>query len=135
MPARRVRRVLIAHTSPVAARAMGSFLGTNGDLELAGLAHKLTQTLALIEVVRPEVVMLDLGLAGENFLQVLRWVKLKVPASIVIVLSPSDRTGLRLRCLEAGADYFCKDSLEQTDLTELTESLDYSHVKREKYEL
>src|SRR4051812_21450410 len=103
-PRRAVRSVLIAHSSPAVAKDIGSILPASGGLELAAVAHKMTQALAVIEITCPDVVLLDLALTRENRLPVLRWIKQKVPACTLVAISQDDVAD-RLSCLEAGADY------------------------------
>src|SRR3954447_22339209 len=107
---RAVRPVLIAHGSPAAAQRLRTLVSGSTGWAVAGAAHKVTQALALTEEVRPELILLELGLAGENFIQVIEWMKKKNPAPAIVVLSHNRWADLREACMEAGADYFCSES-------------------------
>jgi DNA-binding NarL/FixJ family response regulator len=100
---------------------------------LAGVAHKVTQALAVTEIVLPDLILLDLGLAGENFVQVIGWMKDQHPSPTIVVLSQNRWGDLRKRCLEAGADYFCNES-NPTSLSDLLEELEPLQWKKGRYE-
>jgi len=119
------RRLLVAHGSAKTTRSIACIVAQLEGVELAGIAHKLTQTLAMTEVVRPDVILFDQGLAGGNLAQVIGWIKHKVPAASVVILSTSAGSDLRLHCLEAGADYFCKETAKLSGLSDILEQFDH----------
>jgi DNA-binding NarL/FixJ family response regulator len=90
-----------------------------GGVEVAGVVHKLTQCLAMTEVVRPDIVLFEQNMAGENLEQVIGWIKRKVPSASVVIISTLGGADLRLRCLQAGADYFCKETIKLSSLSDV----------------
>ena len=101
---------------------------------VAGAAHKVTQALAVTEVVRPELILLELGLAGENYVQVIEWMKKKTPAPVIVVLSHNRWANLREACVEAGADYFLNES-NVDGVVQLLEELAPLPLKKGRYGL
>ena len=131
---RMARRVVIAHGSQATTLALKSMLSGFDGWTVAGVAHKVTQALAVTEVVLPELILLDLGLAGENFVQVIGWMKEKHPSPTIVVLSQNRWGDLRKRCLESGADYFCNES-SPNSVAELLQELEPLHWKKGRYGL
>lgn len=59
-------RVLIADDEPLARRAMRRLMAGRDDIEIAGEAESVSQTLELIAATRPDLVFLDIRLNGGN---------------------------------------------------------------------
>ena len=70
---------------------------------------------------RPEIVILDIMLAGMNGLQVLDKIKEMAPSTEVIVITGHDETGLGIECLERGAFEFMAKPLNFDHLKFLLE--------------
>lgn len=61
-------RVLIADDEPLARRALQRLLRSHADTELVGEADSLAQTIAQVEHLRPDIVLLDINLGdGDGF--------------------------------------------------------------------
>ncbi|HUR47257.1 MAG TPA: response regulator [Candidatus Saccharimonadales bacterium] len=116
---RRTRRVLVAHRSPTATKSIASVLAEFDGMGVAGVAYNLTQCLAMTEIVRPDIVLFEQDMAGENLAPVIGWIKSKVPSASVVIISTLGGAELRLRCLEAGADYFCKETIKLSSLSDV----------------
>lgn len=116
-------RVLIADGSVDSNQGITTTLSEMEGITVVGVARKMTQALAMIEIVHPDVVVLDMELPKENFSGVLAWIKELQPAPTVVVMSESGGTAMRLRCLEAGADYFVRKTTEWTSLSAILEQL------------
>ncbi len=73
---------------------------------VAGMAEHEEDAVALIAETRPDVVILDLGLASGSGLSVLRRVRAQGCGSRILVLTHSVDDAYRLACEDAGADGF-----------------------------
>ena len=82
-------------------------------------AQEPSRVLALIQTVHPDVVILDLQIAGPVGMKTLAQVKGLPDAPIVIVLSDRDEAPLRQAAIKAGAEHF----LVKTDIERLQEVL------------
>jgi DNA-binding NarL/FixJ family response regulator len=116
-------RVLIAESSGDLSQGITATLSDIEGFTVVGVARKMTQALAMIEVVHPDVVVLDMELPKENFSGVLAWIKELQPAPTIVVMSQSGGAAARLRCLEAGADYFLRKRPEPSDLAAILQQI------------
>ncbi len=76
------------------------------NTEIIGEADNQEEALQGICQLLPDVVILDLHLAGGNGMSALQQIKQKRPGTLVIVLTNHGYPQYRKRCLELGADYF-----------------------------
>lgn len=98
-------------------------LAEQSHILVVGCANKAITALALIESVHPDVVLLDLQVAGDSLVSVLQLMKRHDPSPLVIVLTLSESTVLRERCLQAGGDYVFSKTTELEALNETIEKL------------
>ena len=94
-----------------------------GSIQVVGSANKAISALALIDKVKPDVVLLDLQMPGESLLSILQLIKRVDPAPSIIVLTLYASAVLRERCLQAGADYVLSKTAELDALNDVLESL------------
>jgi DNA-binding NarL/FixJ family response regulator len=116
-------RVLIAEGSSDLREGITSTLSEVEGITIVGVARKMTQALAMIEIVHPDLVVLDMELPKENFSGVLAWIKEMQPAPTIVVMSQSGGTAARLRCLESGADFFLRTAAEPSDLSAILQQI------------
>ena len=102
-------RVAIADDSPFTCRLLAAYL-EEGGCTVAGIAHDLAGTLALVERAQPDVLTLDLGMPGGHGLDLLQTIAHR---TAVVVISGITRraAATTLRALELGAiDFVLKCS-------------------------
>ncbi|MDB6035586.1 MAG: chemotaxis response regulator protein-glutamate methylesterase [Verrucomicrobiales bacterium] len=128
-------RVLIANGSSDLSQGITSALSEVEGTTIVGVARKMTQALAMIEIVHPDVVVLDMELPKENFSGVLSWIKELQPAPTIVVLSQVGGTTARLRCLEAGADYFLRKTAKLSDLAVILQQITPARHHRWRFRL
>lgn len=75
-------------------------------LEIAGEAGDAPEAVELVNILRPDVVILDIRLSSGSGIEVLREIKQMQPAPIVIMLTSLGHPAYRPAALAAGADYF-----------------------------
>lgn len=97
-------RILIADDHPVLRSGLRVLLGADPDLEVVGEAGTGEETLRLAEELRPDVVLLDIGMPGESGIETVRRLKAKLPALKVLFLTMHEEEGMLLEALGAGGD-------------------------------
>jgi two-component system response regulator NreC len=97
-------RILIADDHPVLRSGLRVLLAADPDLAVVGEAGTGEETLRLAEELRPDVVLLDIGLPGESGIETVRRLKAKLPAIKVLFLTMHEEEGMLLEALGAGGD-------------------------------
>jgi len=69
-------------------------------------AEDVPSGLRLLETVTPDVLILDIELPGRTGLDLLKTVRKRDAAVVIIMLTNHDQPRLRQRCAELGANYF-----------------------------
>lgn len=108
-------RVLVADSGSSVNDSLTAFLSDFDGLSVFGCSQEATKVLALVETVKPDVVILDLQMAGPIGLRVLKQIKRLPSAPIVIVLSGYNDPRLCLAAVAARADHW----LVKTDCEQL----------------
>lgn len=116
-------RALIADDHTQVNADLTALLSDIEGLAIFGCAQEPARVLALVESVRPDVVILDLNLPGPVGLKTLRAIKAITPAPVVIVLSHYEMSPLREASRAAGADYFLEKTHAPEQLRELLTGL------------
>lgn len=86
-------------------------------------AHTFTDGLEMLEENKPDILILDINLPDTNGIELLRLVKNKYPATIVIMLTNQGGDYYRQLCLKIGADHFIDKSKDFDLLPEIFISL------------
>ena len=81
------RRVAIADDSPAFLAAAATYVSTLPGFAIAGTARTVPQTVELVEASKPDVLLLDLGLAPRRGLELVRKVKAVPAAPLIVALS------------------------------------------------
>jgi diguanylate cyclase (GGDEF)-like protein len=111
-------RVLLAEgeSGEAAAALQGLFPGEQNGLELT-LVSRVSTLIASLELVNPEVILLELSLAHPDPLEAVRLVHRAAPAVPLIVLAEESEKSLAERTLRRGAlDYLLKGHIDANAL-------------------
>ena len=81
------RRVAIADDSPAFLQAAATYVSTLPGFAVAGTARTVPQTVELVAAAKPDVLLLDLGLAPRRGLELVRKMKAVPAAPLVVALS------------------------------------------------
>lgn len=73
------------------------------DLLVCGHAENIPQALALVDTSKPDLVIVDISLGGQNGIELIKDIKVRSPALPVLVHSMYDEAMYAERCLRAGA--------------------------------
>ena len=99
-------RVLVGDSGIATNESLTALLSEFDGLSVFGCAQEPAKVMALIQVVRPQVVILDLQIGGPVGLKTLKEIKNLLLAPVLIVLSHYDEVPLRDAAIAAGADHF-----------------------------
>jgi DNA-binding NarL/FixJ family response regulator len=92
-------------------------------VRIVGEARTSHEAIALVEPLRPDLVLLDLDLAGRSSLPIVRLIKAHVPPPWVIIVSLHDQEEYLASAREAGADGFVTKSYLATELMPMIDAL------------
>jgi DNA-binding NarL/FixJ family response regulator len=103
-------RVLIADDHHVVRTAVASFLNREPDIEVVGEVGEATQLVSLVGEIKPDVLLLDAHMPGQNVVRAARQLVRQQPRLAILVLSAYDRREYVVGLLRAGASgYVLKD--------------------------
>lgn len=102
--------ILLVEDSPMMQERLRSMIAEISGANLIAEVDNQLDAINMIERARPDVVILDLQLAGGNGMEVLRQIKPSLPATRVIVLTNNSYPQYRKKCLELGAECFLDKS-------------------------
>lgn len=94
-------------------------LNSNEDINVVAESDNATDGLALIEKHQPDVVLMDLGLAGMNGIEATIKVREMNPDIKVIALTSHDRVEEVIAALAAGAMAYCLKDIDPTKLADV----------------
>ena len=102
-PKKEKHKIFIVDDHPLVREGLTRFINLQPDMLVCGEASSAHQALKSIPVLKPDVVVLDLTLAGSNGLDLIKDMKLRSLKSLVLVLSMHDESLYAERALRAGA--------------------------------
>lgn len=109
-------RILIADDHAVVRSGLRVLLGADPDLEVVGEAGTGEETLRLAEELRPDLVLLDISMPGENGIETVRRLKAKLPALVVLFLTMHEEENMLLEALRAGGDGYVVKRADETEI-------------------
>jgi two-component system, chemotaxis family, protein-glutamate methylesterase/glutaminase len=97
-------RVLVADDSATARQLLRAILEQDGDIRVVAEAHDGAEAQALVEQVRPDIVVMDVHMPIADGLQATKEIMMRAPTPILIVSAASQRdVDLSLSATQAGA--------------------------------
>jgi DNA-binding NarL/FixJ family response regulator len=113
MPAARVR-ILIAEDQALVRRGTTVLLSMEADMEVVGQACDGIEAVAMAELLRPDVVLMDLHMPRQGGVAATREITRTLPGTQVLVLTTLDDDETVFEAVRAGAHgYLLKDVTEQ----------------------
>jgi two-component system response regulator NreC len=109
----RKTRVLLADDHTLIRAGLRMVVESQPDLTVVGEADNGREAVAMAETLKPDVVVMDIGMPSLNGIEASRQIREKMPDTQVVMLSMHSDEGYVLRALKAGAKaYLLKDSAE-----------------------
>jgi DNA-binding NarL/FixJ family response regulator len=112
----RQARILIVDDHPVVREGFANVLKRERDFLHCGDAGTVGETFKAVEMLRPDVVLLDLWLGGADGLELIKSLKCQFPEIRILVVSFSEETVYAARALRAGARGYVMKSQPSKEL-------------------
>lgn len=104
-------RILLTDDHTMFRQGVRTLLAAEPDMEVAGEASNATDAVTMAEELRPDVVLMDIGMAGMSSFEATRLIRRARPETRVLFLSMYDDDDYLAECMELGASgYVLKDS-------------------------
>ena len=124
-------RVLVADDQAPFRRAARSVLGATADFELVAEATSGEEAVALVEALRPDVVLMDIKMPGIGGIEAARSIAATCPETVTILLSTYREEDLPPQARTCGAAaYLHKSDFAALVLRELLEGGSVGRVRR-----
>ena len=102
--------VVVVDDHRMFAEGLSRLLGFEDDIEVLGVGATGREAVALVEQLRPRVLLLDFDMPGGNGVVAAAEIKAGRPETMIVMISGSTDDGLILRAIEAGCSgYLTKD--------------------------
>jgi DNA-binding NarL/FixJ family response regulator len=121
-------KVFVADDSALVRERLAELISEIEGVEVVGQAGDAHEALEGIRLLRPDAVVLDIRMPGNNGIQVLEAMKKSTAAPVVIVLTAFPYPQYRKKCLEAGADYFFDKATEFEQVAEVLKKMHDSTI-------
>jgi len=114
-PPRRIR-ILLADDHTVLRSGLRALLSAQADLEVAGEAAEGGEALRLAQTLKPDVVVMDIGMPGMGGIDATARIRRELPSTKVLILSMHDDQGYLRQALRAGASGYVLKKAADTEL-------------------
>jgi len=106
-------RVLLADDHTLIRAGLRMVVDAQQDLTVVGEADNGREAVALAQTLKPDIVVMDIGMPSLNGIEAARQIREALPETQIVMLSMHSDEGYVLRALKAGAKaYLLKDSAE-----------------------
>lgn len=113
-------KVLVVDDHRLVREGLVSLLRLNPEIEVVGEASGGEEAVARARGLRPDVVLMDIGMPGMNGITATRLIKKDLPETKVIMLTMLDQEGYVYEAVKAGATGYL---LKNTSLDELVKAI------------
>ncbi len=95
--------IAVVDDHPIVREGLVRVIEQTGDLRVCGQAQDIAQARAVVETAKPDLVIVDISLGGQNGLELIKDLKAQHPHLRILVHSVYDEGTYAERCLRAGA--------------------------------
>jgi DNA-binding NarL/FixJ family response regulator len=104
-------RILLTDDHTLFRQGIRTLLSAEPDLEVVGEAANATESVAATKQLRPDVVLMDIGMEGMSSFEATRQIRKERPETKIVFLSMYDDEDYLAECVEIGGNgYVLKDS-------------------------
>ena len=115
-------RILLTDDHTLFRQGIRTLLVAESDMEVVGEAANGLDAVSLAQQVRPDVVLMDIGMPGMSSFEATRMIRKDRPETKVVFLSMYDDDDYLAECVDMGASgYILKDSPAEQLLTAIRE--------------
>jgi DNA-binding NarL/FixJ family response regulator len=115
-------RVLLTDDHMLFRQGIRTLLSAEPDIEIAGEAASAADAVAVARQARPDVVLMDIGMAGMSSFEATRQIRKDRPDTRVVFLSMYDDEDYLAECVDIGANgYILKESPAEQLVTAIRE--------------
>ena len=115
-------RVLITDDHMLFRQGVRNLLSAEADIEVIGEAPNASESVTLAQQTHPDVVLMDIGMAGMSSFEATRQIRRERPETRVLFLSMYDDEDYLAECVEiGGSGYVLKDSPADQLITAIRE--------------
>ena len=108
-------RLLLVDDHALFREGLEGLLAYQDDFKVVGQAEDAQGALALAQEVRPDVVLMDVDLPGDDGISATRRIKAAVPEATVVMLTAYDDSDRLLQALKAGAQGYLLKNIRSTE--------------------
>jgi DNA-binding NarL/FixJ family response regulator len=109
-------RVLLVDDHALFREGLEGLISYQEDFKVVGQAEDAGGAVALAQELRPDVVLMDIDLPGEDGVSATRRIKSVVPGTTVVMLTAYDDSERLLEALKAGAHGYLLKNIRSTEL-------------------
>jgi DNA-binding NarL/FixJ family response regulator len=125
-------KVFIVDDSKIVRNKLTSLLSEHDGVQIVGQASGCAEALALIPVVQPDVVTLDIRMPDGCGLDIIRSIKTALARITVIMLTNYPLACYEQECRERGADFFLDKSREFGRIPEILAGLERGTAPKDR---
>lgn len=101
-------RVFLADDHPLIRIGIAEIIGRESDMEVCGEAGTIAQTMKLIEQSKPDAICVDITLAGEDGIDLIKRIRLHHPAITIVAYTMHENPLWVDRAMQAGAKAYVR---------------------------
>jgi DNA-binding NarL/FixJ family response regulator len=110
--------VLLVDDHPVVRRGLAALLGTLDDFEVVGEAEDGETAVREAQLLRPDVVLMDVRMPGLDGVEATRRIRKAVPDTAVLMLTMYDEDATVFTAMQAGARGYLLKGAEQDEIAD-----------------
>ncbi len=111
-----IQHIVVIDDHPLLRKGLQQLADLSPNIEIIGEADNGADGIALVEKLKPDLVILDLNMPGMNGMETLSILKQKAPDRRVVILTVSNTEEDVVAALRANADGYLLKDMDQADL-------------------
>ena len=119
----RFMRLFIADDSEVLRSRLKEILLDIEEVDIVGMSGNSSEVIESIKALKPDIVILDIRMPGDNGISLLETIKKEKNSPIVIMFTNYPYLQYRKKCMDLGADHFFYKAIEFEKLVVLIKNM------------